>query len=135
MLPCRIDGLCDRIGLMRDNTAVDQRAAKLVEALLGDFFSAGQQGRFHALHTGLDQRKRTRCQPVKAKDRGAGGLLFHRHDHLLANGIGDDLQRGDHVAILDQLVMLDAGKRDPLVDRLTCFSPSRSKRTMPRPTA
>ena len=60
---------------------------------------------------------------MKAKERGAGGLLFHRHDHLLANGIGDDLQRGDHVAILDQLVMLDAGKRDPLVDPVDLFQP------------
>ena len=47
----------------------------------------------------------------------------HRFKRYFGNAVGNDFQRGDHVAILDQLVMLDTGQSDPFIDHIDCLQP------------
>ena len=119
----RLDGGRDGLWFMRDHTAVDKGAAKLVEPQFRHLLGIGQQCRLDAGHACLDQRERPCRQRVKPENRRSATLRFNRLDRSLAYRIGDDLQCGDHVAILDKLVVLHAGKRDSLVDPVHLLQP------------
>ena len=123
-MPPRLgDGVGKAGGVMRNYAAVDKRTAKLVKTLLRYPFGRAQQGRLHALDTRLDQRKRPRAQRVETEHRAVAGLGKGGIDSGFGKAVGDDFQGGDHIAILDKLVVLDAGQRDTLIDAIELFQP------------
>ena len=92
-----------------------KRAAKLVEPLLGHPLCR-QQRRLHPVHARLDEREGPPPAdeeiPAPRRRRPSLPRRFYRQ------AVGNDLQCGDHVAVLDELIVLHAGQRDTLVDAI-----------------
>ena len=98
--------------------AVCQMAAKCLQAGASDLFRGSQNGFLGGADLSLDKRCLAAGKDLKFQQTSLFQEFFGRLYHGFRQGKGNDFQRCQHLARLQELIMLDAGQRQPLIERI-----------------